>query len=208
MRKKIKKSFRKKLLEKDYEDNSVFNGRQSLNKKIGLKLLNEATELVIVGTATPYEYLDHNQQAFYYCGKHNRVFGILEEYFSKNDNFSKGFLISRKNNLSLESINELIDFFKNHNIAFLDIIDKFNVYDEKDHSDNNINRFILDFDSFKYINKNATIIATSEDAYLGLLIISNKLNGKLFNINYCSQFYLQSEIKQKWIKFIDEALIK
>lgn len=172
---------------------------QSFNRN---NAIDENTKVIIVGTLTPYK---GRQSGYFYSAPSNPTYGILDSYFGCNV-FSKlkgGLIEIPKDKTLIDNIKKEL---KNHHIAFLDVV-KEAISPKTSPADDDIHSLILDYDSFKNINKDIVFICNSRAAEYALCKIqkNNKTTNKSL---YAPQIArIKNEEKQeRWNEVLDRAL--
>ena len=150
-------------------------------------LVDSSTKVIIVGTITSPQGRVYNRN-FYYMSPYNPMYRILDKYFASIDEESN-FVDNKK----IGNIAELIKELKEKKIAFLDVIQSCNNFNNSS-LDDNLTDIRLDYEAFKGIDKNIVLIANSNNAYQALLKIADKNHLKNeIKLVYGFRFYKQEE---------------
>lgn len=161
-------------------------------------LVNKTTKVIVVGTITSPQGRGQSKD-FYYMSPYNPMYRIIDTYFSAIRKPS--FFV---NNKKAGNISAIVDELKEKRIAFLDVVESCS--NPKNSSlDNDLDDIKLDYEAFKGLDKNITLIANSKNAYGALLKIAekNKLENEIKFV-YGFRFYKQED----WNKAFDEIFKK
>ena len=146
-------------------------------------LVSETTKIIIVGTITSPQGRGLNKD-FYYMSPYNPMYRIIDNYFKSSN------LVKYKKEGDISSIIKELNKF---GIAFIDVIDSCN--NPKNSSlDDDLEDILLDYESFKGLNKNIMLLANSKNAYGALLKIKehNHLENEIKYV-YGFRFYKQED---------------
>lgn len=164
-------SFRKLCDNQGINEKNIPEGYEHCQSFNHNNAIDGNTKVIIIGTLTPYK---GRQSGYFYSAPSNPTFGILDSYFGCNT-FSK--LKSKLSKLKQNKtvIEDIKEALKKYHIAFLDVV-KEAISPISSPADNAIKELILDYDSFKNINKDVVFICNSRAAEYALCKIQKKNN--------------------------------